>query len=149
METVERAVTLPTDLADAWDLLTCPEDQSGWLGAEVDLEPRPGAAGVVVDHDGTRRRLVVDRVDDQRSLTWRWWVDGDEASASEVQVRLAPTLDGTLVTVTERQLAPAGARASASASAPAQAAARAGGAWTLRLLHLEAILLFATVAARA
>jgi uncharacterized protein YndB with AHSA1/START domain len=142
METVERAVTLPTDLSDAWDLLTDPEDQSGWLGAEVDLDPRPGAPGLVVDHDGTRRRLVVDRVDDGRALAWRWWVDGDEGSASEVEVRLAPTLDGTLVTVTERQLAPA------SASASAQASARAGGAWSLRLLQLEAILLLAAAALR-
>jgi uncharacterized protein YndB with AHSA1/START domain len=139
METVERAVTLPTDLAEAWGLLTDPDDQSGWLGAEVDLEPRPGAEGLVVDHDGTRRRLVVDRVDDGRGLTWHWWVDGDEDAASEVEVRLAPTLDGTLVTVTERQLAPAGARASV------QASASTGGAWGHRLLHLELLLLAVAV----
>jgi uncharacterized protein YndB with AHSA1/START domain len=143
METVERAVTLPTDLAEAWDLLTDPEGQTGWLGREVDLEPRPGAEGVVVDHDGTRRRLVVDRVDDGRSQAWRWWVDGDDGddgAASEVEVRLAPTLDGTLVTVTERQL---GLPASASASASASACAAAGSAWSHRLLHLEALLLVA------
>jgi uncharacterized protein YndB with AHSA1/START domain len=140
METVERAVTLPTDLADAWELLTDPEDQAGWLGADVDLEPRPGAGGVVVDHDGTRRRLVVDEVEEGRGLRWRWWVDGDEGSASEVEVRLAPVLDGTLVTVTERQLAPSGATASARTSA---VAGTTGSAWGHRLLQLELLLLVA------
>jgi uncharacterized protein YndB with AHSA1/START domain len=132
METVERAVTLPTDLAEAWDLLTDPDDQSGWLGAEVELEPRPGAEGVVVDQDGTRRRLVVDRVSEGEGIAWRWWVDGDGAGASEVEIRLAPTLDGTLVTVTERQLA----------TGPVACAA-AGSAWSHRFLHLEALLLVA------
>jgi uncharacterized protein YndB with AHSA1/START domain len=141
METVERAVTLPTDLAEAWDLLTDPDGQSGWLGAEVDLDPRPGAEGTVVDHDGTRRRLVVDRVAEGQGLTWRWWVDGDEATASEVEIRLAPTLEGTLVNVNERHLTAGPAPISASASVAACAAA--GSAWSHRLLHLEALLLVA------
>jgi uncharacterized protein YndB with AHSA1/START domain len=138
METVERAVTLPTDPAAAWGLLTDPDDQAGWLGREVDLDPRPGAEGLVVDHDGTRRRLVVDRVEEGRGLAWRWWVEGDEAAASEVEVRLAPTRDGTLLTVVERPLGP-----SASAAVSASACAAAGSAWSHRLLHLEALLLVA------
>jgi uncharacterized protein YndB with AHSA1/START domain len=136
MDAVERHVTLPTDLDEAWELLTRPDDQSGWLGAEVDLDPTPGHEGSVVDHDGTRRRLVVDRVEAERRLTWRWWVDGDDATdASEVEITLAPTREGTLVTVTERPLA-TGAQASAGSH-------RAAEAWSHRLLHLEALLLIA------
>lgn len=136
MDAVERHVTLPTDLDQAWELLTRPDDQSGWLGAEVDLEPTPGHEGLVVDHDGTRRRLVVEQVDAERRLTWRWWVDGDdEAEASEVAITLAPTRDGTLLTVTERPLA-TGPQASAATGRPA-------AAWSHRLLHLEALLLVA------
>lgn len=139
MESIERRVTLPTDLEEAWDLLTRPEDLEGWLGAEVELDPTPGAAGLVVDHDGTRRRLVVDEVAAGERLRWRWWVDGDEAGASEVEVSLTPVLDGTVVTVVERPLAPIGPRADASAATAGAAA------WSHRLLHLEALLLVAAV----
>ena len=80
METVERHVTLPADLDEAWELLTDPDDLAGWLGREVVLDPTPGATGSVVDHDGTRRRLVVDEVDAGRRLAWRWWTEGDDES---------------------------------------------------------------------
>jgi uncharacterized protein YndB with AHSA1/START domain len=138
MDAVERHVTLPTDLDEAWELLTRPDDQSGWLGAEVELDPTPGSEGLVVDHDGTRRRLVVDHAEAGQRLAWRWWVEGDEtAAASEVEITLAPTRDGTLVTVIERPVPGA-----ASASAPARSGT-AGEAWSHRLLHLEALLLIA------
>jgi len=137
MDAVERHVTLPADLDEAWDLLTRPDDQAGWLGAEVDLDPTPGSHGLVVDHDGTRRHLEVDRVEAGRTLAWRWWVEGDEAGASEVEITLTPDLDGTLVHVVERPLAPvASARSSAVAAA-------SSAAWSHRLLHLEALLLVA------
>jgi uncharacterized protein YndB with AHSA1/START domain len=135
MDAVQRHVTLPTDLDEAWDLLTRPDDQTGWLGAEVELDPTPGSRGLVVDHDGTRRHLEVERVDHGRTLAWRWWVEGDEDRASRVEITLAPDLDGTLVQVVEQPLAPA---APARASAPATASA-----WSHRLLHLEALLLLA------
>ena len=136
MDTVERHLTLPADLEDTWDLLTRPAELADWLGAEVDLEPRPGAAGLVVDHDGTRRRLVVDEVDHRRRLTWHWAVEGDDGivgPASRVEITLAPADEGTRLTVVERPLEPTTAQASAAAS----------GAWSHRLLHLEALLLVA------
>jgi uncharacterized protein YndB with AHSA1/START domain len=143
METVERQLTLPTDLDEAWELLTRPEDQAGWLGREVVLDPTPGAAGLVVDHDGTRRRLVVEHVeeggDDARRLAWRWWVEGEEGptESSRVELTLDRTLEGTVLTVTEQLEVPApSARASACAPASSQA-------WSHRLLHLESLLLVA------
>ena len=42
METVERHVTLPADLDEAWELLTDPDDLAAWLGREVVLDPTPG-----------------------------------------------------------------------------------------------------------
>ena len=130
MTTVERHVTLPTDLEAAWELLTRPEDLGAWLGAEVVLDPTPGSAGHVTDHDGTQRRLVVDRVDEGHRLSWHWWTDGDDAS--HVEITLAPTPEGTRVTVVEQAAGASVATAQASASA-----------WSHRLLHLEALLLVA------
>src|SRR5688572_18441024 len=101
MDTVERHVTLPADLHDTWELVTRPEDLAAWLGAEVVLDPRPGALGEVLDHDGTRRRLVVDEVDEGHRLSWRWWTDDDEAAASRVEITLLPTDGGTRVHVLE------------------------------------------------
>jgi uncharacterized protein YndB with AHSA1/START domain len=129
MTSVVRHLTLPTDLETAWELLTRPEDLEGWLGAEVVLDPTPGTAGLVIDHDGTRRHLVVDEVDEGRRLTWRWWTtEGSEAS--RVEITVAPSNDGTHVTVVEEAVATRGAQASAAA-------------WSHRLLHLESLLLVA------
>ena len=134
METVERQLTLPTSLDEAWELVTRPEDLAGWLGREVILDPTPGAAGLVVDHDGTRRHLVVEEAqgggDDTRRLAWRWWVDGDEATTSRVEITLDRALEGTVLTVTEQVEVPATAQASSAA-------------WSHRLLHLESLLLVA------
>jgi len=132
MDAVERHVTLEADLAEVWELLTRPDDLAGWLGAEVTLDPTPGTAGLVVDHDGTRRRLRVDEVDEGRRISWRWWVDGDDdGAASRVEITLTPADGGTRVDVVELPLP--GSQANASA----------GTAWSHRLLHLEALLLLA------
>ena len=125
METISRQVTLPTDLEEAWDLLT----DAGWLGAQVELHPVEGAPGTVVDHDGTRRHLVVEQVAEGERLAWRWWTD-DDRDVSRVEITLAPVEDGTRVTVTE-------------AAATSVARAQAGDAWSHRLLHLESLLLVA------
>jgi uncharacterized protein YndB with AHSA1/START domain len=132
MPTIEREVTLPTDVEGAWALLTRPEDLTAWLGAEVDLIPAPGAVGTVVDHDGTTRRLVVDEVDAGRRLAWTWWSDDDAGAPSRVEINIAPADGGTSVRVVEEL----------GAVAPT-ARASVGEAWSHRLLHLEALLLVA------
>src|SRR5688572_8616116 len=136
MDTVERHVTLPADLLEAWELLTRPDDLAAWLGAEVTLDPTPGSAGAVIDHDGTRRRLVVDEVELGRRLSWRWWTEGDEDRASRVEITLLPGLDGTEVRVVEELLV-------GGPKPRAEATAATGEAWSHRLLHLEALLLVA------
>src|SRR3954470_22574346 len=129
METISRQVTLPTDLDETWGLLTPPALTRDWLGAEVDLDLVVGAPGTIVDHDGTRRHLVVDRVLDGERIAWRWWTD-DERATTRVEITLLPVEDGTRVTVTEAVAAPA-------------ARSQAGEAWSHRLLHLESLLLVA------
>ena len=139
-ETVERHVTLPTDLDEAWDLLTRPEELGAWLGDEVVLDPTPGATGTVLERDGTRRHLVVHDVEVGRRIAWRWWTDepdADGAGASHVEITLVPTDEGTLVHVVE-QLAP-----QPTPARQAEARASTAEAWSHRLLHLEALLLVA------
>jgi uncharacterized protein YndB with AHSA1/START domain len=132
MDAIERQVTLPVDLEDAWALLTDPNDLPGWLGAEVALDPTPGEAGLVVDHDGTVRHLVIDTVDPGARIAWRWWTEDEPAAISHVEITLAPTAGGTNVRVVEELV-----------GATRVAQARAGEAWSHRLLHLEALLLVA------
>jgi uncharacterized protein YndB with AHSA1/START domain len=136
-ETVERHVTLPTDLEGAWDLLTRPEELGAWLGDDVVLDPTPGAGGRVLERDGTRRHLVVDDVEVGRRIAWRWWTD-EGSDTSQVEITLVPTDEGTLVRVVE-QLAPQ----PPTAGRQVEARAAAGEAWSHRLLHLEALLLVA------
>jgi uncharacterized protein YndB with AHSA1/START domain len=136
MESVERHVTLPADIAEVWALLTSPDHLAAWLGDEVVLEPTPGTMGRVVERDGTERSLVVDEVQEGHRLAWRWWVEAgtDARDVSRVELTLSPTTDGTIVRVVEHRLP----HATASV-----AQARAGEAWSHRLLHLEALLLVA------
>lgn len=131
MLAIERQVTLPADLEEAWELVTRPEDLAAWLGAEVHLDPTVGASGAVIDHDGTGRRLVVEEVEAGRRLAWRWWRDDAPEEPSRVEITLLPSDGGTTVRVVEELAAGPVARA------------RAGEAWSHRLLHLEALLLVA------
>lgn len=141
MEMIERHVILPAGIEEVWDLLTRPDDLAAWLGDDVVLHPTPGAAGHVVERDGTTRSLTVDEVEDGRRLSWRWWPDGDgSGAASRVEITLSPTGDGTLVRVIEQQLPGA---PTTGAGPVARASAAAGAAWSHRLLHLEVLLLMA------
>jgi uncharacterized protein YndB with AHSA1/START domain len=132
MDAVERQVTLPVDLEEAWSLLTRPDDLTGWLGAEVELDPTPGHAGRVVDHDGTVRHLVVDDVQIGHRLSWRWSPEDEPSRLTRVEICLVRAAEGTTVRVVESAL-PGASVAQAST----------GEAWSHRLLHLEALLLVA------
>ena len=132
MDAVTREITLPVDVEEAWALLTRPDDLAAWLGRDVRLDLTPGAAGRVVDHDGSVRRVVVDAVDPGRRLAWHWWDEGSPADTSRVEITVTPTQQGTAVRVVE-----------ALPTATPVAQAKAGEAWSHRLLHLESLLLIA------
>jgi len=128
---VKRTVVLPADRKRVWDAVTRPAPLSRWLGAEVEIDLRPGGTGTVVGEDETVRRLVVEEVVPGRRLTFHWWPADREAAtprdagASTVEIGLDEVPAGTRVTVTEMAPAnPAPAAAAAMASDAASASAR-------------------------
>ena len=130
--TVRRTVELATSTDDLWHLISDPGELGAWLGGEADLAVRPGAAGRLVEHDGTVRRVSIDRVEAGRSIGFTWWVEGDEGSASTVELTVGEAdgeREGSTLTVVERPKALAGGRT-------CQASALGGG-WDDRLLGLE------------
>ena len=151
MDVVARHVTLPTALDEAWTLVTRPDELERWLGADVVLDPTPGSPGLVIDHDGTRRHLLVEDVaatgDTSRRLAWRWWdedAEGRRGATSRVELTLVAVPGGTHLSVTEQLETPHGTGREALGSSQASMAASTA-AWFDRLLCLEAMLLLDAV----
>jgi uncharacterized protein YndB with AHSA1/START domain len=126
---IERSIRIEAPLDQVWRSLTEPAELASWLGGEVDLDRPlgPGAAGQVVEPDGSVRHLLVTDAEPGRQLRWHWWherpraddgsaeVDddaADEGVLSSVEITVAPDGDATVVHVIEVV-----ARAGASAAA--------------------------------
>jgi uncharacterized protein YndB with AHSA1/START domain len=132
---IQREVVIPVEPDILWRALTDPEEVSGWFGAEVEWELRPGGgARWRNDADDERRHGVVEEVSEGRALRFVWWPEQDDGSASEVTYQLEPTDAGTRLVVTEmvtgRRYEPAdhGAQARAS-SAWSPWDSRVAGLW--------------------
>ena len=108
---VTREVDLESSVDEVWELLTDSDELSGWFGDDVSLDATPGGEGTFVE-DGLVRRAVVEEVEAGRHLSFRWWVDGDEESASRVAFTITETDAGTHLTVTETACAACAAAAS-------------------------------------
>ncbi len=103
MPSVRREITLPVGPERAWELITDPRELEGWLADEVELEPEPGGEVRVRWEDGQQREGVVEAVEPERRLSFRWsGEDGD----SIVEWTLTPASAGTRLVVVERSLAP-------------------------------------------
>ena len=136
---ITRTLDVEASLDDVWRALTEPQLLGDWLDSSVELDVRPGGAGVIVEPDGAVRRACVDEVDPARRLALRWWPEDGEGPESKVELDLEQTAEGTRVVVTETLIAAAPGAATASASA-------AGGRWATRFLLLGCCLLRVTVA---
>ncbi len=98
---VERSVHVDAPIDDVWSAIVDPGELSEWLGARVELDRPigPGAAGEVVETDGSIRHLLVTGHEPGRRLTWHWWREDDGLSSVEITAR--PDGDGTEVRVVE------------------------------------------------
>lgn len=98
MEPVQRTTDIPAEAERVWDAVV----DGAWLGDDVELDPRVGGEGLILDN-GTFRHVVVETVEPGRRLVYRWWPltpDGIGRS-SRVSIDLEPSDDATRVIVTE------------------------------------------------
>ena len=98
MPVVERDVVLPVTRERAWELITEPAELEEWLADEVEFEAEEGAPLHVSWDDGRERAGVVEAVEPEERVVFRW---GD----SRVEWRLDDDPDGTRFTVVEHQVA--------------------------------------------
>ena len=108
---VQRQVLLPVSGDELWEALTDSEQLSEWFGADVDLDPRPGAEATFVDGDGEVRRALVEEVDEGRRLAFRWWPE-DEGDTGATRVEFVVEEvgdDASVLTVVETGLVTASA----------------------------------------
>jgi uncharacterized protein YndB with AHSA1/START domain len=94
---VVREIVFPAEPDEVWEALTEPERLEEWFATEVELEPRPGGAGVFRWGNGEERRATVREVEEQERLVLDW----DDEDGGEVEFTLEPVPDGTRLTVRE------------------------------------------------
>jgi uncharacterized protein YndB with AHSA1/START domain len=105
---VEREVELHAPAAAVWRALTRGTELSGWFGARVELEPRPGGRASFRWPDGSEREARIEVFEPERHLLLRWLPferDGRGAQtvkpAGQVRFLLEDRGDRTLLKVTE------------------------------------------------
>ena len=92
---VTREVVFPAPPEEVWEALTEPERLEEWFATEVELDPRPGGAGVFRWGDGDERHAVVREAEPGERLVLDWDDDG------EVVFTLEEASEGTRICVRE------------------------------------------------
>src|SRR5712691_5435586 len=93
---VTREVEFPLSPDEVWEALTDPEQLEEWFANDVELDPRPGGAGVFRWDDGDERRATVLEAEPEERLVLDW---EDEA---RVTFTLEEVEEGTRLVVRER-----------------------------------------------
>ncbi len=113
MDVVEREVIVPAPPAEVWPALTQAEELSAWFGAEAQLDVHPGGSGCFRWPDGSERRAVVEEVEPECRLAFRWLPfqrTGEGAivtvPSTRVEITLEAVPDGTRVRVVEQSAFP-------------------------------------------
>jgi uncharacterized protein YndB with AHSA1/START domain len=63
---------IPAPREEVWRAMTSFDLLSAWLGESVELEPKVGGAVIVREPDGSMRRGLVEHVEPERALVFRW-----------------------------------------------------------------------------
>jgi uncharacterized protein YndB with AHSA1/START domain len=92
-DTVHRELNLPCSPSEAWKHVIDPS----WLG-DGDVPIVPGADGWISEGDDVHY-LIVEEVDEENRLVYRWATFAD--SPSRVEIELTPTPEGTRISISE------------------------------------------------
>ncbi len=92
---VEREMTFPVPPDEVWEALTEPERLEEWFANDVELDPRPGGAGVFRWENGEERRATVREAEPGEKLDLDWDDEG------EVEFALEEVEEGTRLVVRE------------------------------------------------
>jgi uncharacterized protein YndB with AHSA1/START domain len=97
---VRREVVLPVSRDEVWAALTEEDRLAEWFANEVELDPRPGGAGIFRWSNGEERHAVVEAVEPEERLELAL---DDDASVS---FTLEDAPGGTRLTVVEASPGP-------------------------------------------
>ena len=92
---ITREIVLPAPREEVWEAITDEERLREWFANDVELDPRPGGAGLFRWDNGEERRAAVEAVEPEERLVLRWEDDG------LVELRLEDAPAGTRVLVRE------------------------------------------------
>ena len=90
-----REIVFPVPPDEVWEALTDPEQLEEWFANDVELEPRPGGAGIFRWEDGEERHATVVEAEPGERLVLDWDDDGT------VELTLEEVEDGTRLLVRE------------------------------------------------
>jgi uncharacterized protein YndB with AHSA1/START domain len=93
---VVREVVFPAPPEEVWEALTEPDRLEEWFANEVELDARPGGAGVFRWGDGDERHATVREAEPAERLVLDW------DDAGEVVFTLEEVPEGTRLLVRER-----------------------------------------------
>ena len=96
---VAREITIPATPAEVWPAVTRSDEVSLWFGADVELDVRPGGRAVFRWPDGTERHAVVEEVEPEHRLSFRWL---EAIPSTRVEITLDEVAEGTRVRVVEQ-----------------------------------------------
>jgi uncharacterized protein YndB with AHSA1/START domain len=94
---LHKEVEVPCEAEEAWGHVIDPS----WLGDDGELTATPGSEGWVKSGDDIRY-LVVEEVEEERRLAYRWASFTEEPT--RVEIELSPTAEGTRITISESPL---------------------------------------------
>jgi uncharacterized protein YndB with AHSA1/START domain len=92
---VTREIVFPASPDEVWDALTDPEQLEEWFANDVELDARPGGAGIFRWDDGDERRAKVLVSEPGERLVLDWDDEG------EVEFQLEEVEEGTRLLVRE------------------------------------------------
>jgi uncharacterized protein YndB with AHSA1/START domain len=94
---LHKEVEVPCGTKEAWSYVIDPS----WLGDDGELLAVPGSEGWVKS-GGDIRYLVVEEVEEERRLAYRWASFTEEPT--RVEIELSPTSEGTRISISESPL---------------------------------------------